>query len=97
MSEFFSGESMWEKIKDFLVICAIPFAGWMWSMSADVAEMKKSVQILEERANKYESQIEALKAQDVEFKIINARIDARLIAIDGSLEEIKAILKERFK
>lgn len=88
---------MWEKVKDFVVICAIPFAGWMWSMSADVAEMKKSVQILEERANKYESQIEALKAQDVEFKIINARIDARLKAIDGSLEEIKAMLKERFK
>jgi len=97
MSQLFGGDSMWEKIKDFVVICAIPFAGWMWSMSSDVAEMRKSVQILEERANKYESQIEALKAQDVEFKIINARIDVRLKAIDGSLEEIKAMLKERFK
>lgn len=88
---------MWEKVKDVVVICAIPFAGWMWSISSDVSEMKKSVQILEESKNKQESQIEALKAQDVEFKIINARIDARLKAIDGSLEEIKAILKERFK
>ena len=84
---------MWEKVKDFVVICAIPFAGWLWSMSADVSDMRKSVQILEERANKYESQIDALKAQDVEFKVINARIDARLKAIDGSLEEIKVMLK----
>ena len=97
MSQLFSGGSMWEKVRDFVVICAIPFAGWMWSMSADVAEMTKSVQILEERANKYESQIEALKAQDVEFKIINAQIDARLKTIDGSLKEIKSMLKERFK
>lgn len=97
MSAFFSGDSMWEKVKDFVVICAIPFAGWMWSMSADVAEMKKSVQILEERANKYESQIEALKAQDVEFKVINARIETRLDAIDAGIAEIKMILKERLK
>jgi len=88
---------MWEKAKDFIVICVIPFAGWMWSMSADVAEMRKSVEILEKRSQKFESQIEALKAQDVEFKVINARIETRLDAIDAGIAEIKMILKERLK
>ena len=88
---------MWEKAKDFIVICVIPFAGWMWSMSSDVAEMRKSVEILEKRSQKFEGQIEALKAQDVEFKVINARIETRLDAIDAGIAEIKMILKERLK
>lgn len=88
---------MWEKVKDIIVICVIPFAGWMWSMSADVAEMRKSVEILEKRAQKFESQIESLKAQDVEFKVINARIETRLEQIDAGIGEIKMILKERLK
>jgi len=88
---------MWEKIKDIIVICVIPFAGWMWSMSSDVAEMRKSVEILEKRAQKFESQIEILKGQDVEFKVINARMETRLEQIDAGIGEIKMILKERLK
>jgi hypothetical protein len=97
MSEASMDKGLWDKLKDFFTIALIPFAGWMWSMSADVAEMKKSVEIMEKRCNKFESQIEALKAQDVEFKIINARIDGRLNQIDSNIAEIKIMLKEQFK
>jgi hypothetical protein len=97
MTDLLSGDTMWEKIKDIIVICVIPFAGWMWSMSSDVAEMRKSVEILEKRAQKFESQIEILKGQDVEFKVINARMETRLEQIDAGIGEIKMILKERLK
>jgi len=86
-----------DKIKDFLVICLIPFAGWMWTMSADVGELKRTVESLAKKCQKFEGQIESLKAQDVEFKIINARIDARLNQIDTNIAEIKTILKEKLK
>lgn len=85
------------KVKDFLVICLIPFAGWMWTVSSDVAEMKKAAAAAEQKWTKIESQIESLKAQDVEFKVTNARIETRLNQIDSNLAEIKMILKEQFK
>lgn len=89
--------STWEKIRDVIVICVLPFAGWMWSISSDNAANSRAVKALEEDCRKYESQIESLKDQDVEFKVINARIETRLDAIDANIAEIKMILKERLK
>ena len=55
------------------------------------------VKELQEDCRKYEAQIESLKDQDVEFKVINARIETRLDAIDANIAEIKILLKERLK
>jgi hypothetical protein len=85
------------KIKDLLVICLIPFAGWVWTMSSDVDALQRTVESLERTRQKFEGQIEGLKAQDVEFKIINARIDARLNQIDTNIAEIKTLLKEKLR
>lgn len=97
MNDTVQGGLTLTKIKDFLVICLIPFAGWMWTMSSDVDELKRTVESLERARQKFEGQIESLKAQDVEFKIINARIDARLNQIDTNIAEIKTLLKEKLK
>jgi len=87
----------WDKTRDIIVVCVIPFAGWMWSISGDSAESRRAIKELQEDCRKYEAQIESLKAQDVEFKVINARIETRLDAIDANIAEIKILLKERLK